>query len=127
MRYKPAEYNDLSPYLIVEGARGLIDFLKAALNARETRVFEHEGRVMHGEVMLGDSVLMLSDGSEQYPAIKSVLHLYVPDVDAAYQQAIAAGGQEVQPPQKGDDPDKRATFADPFGNLWSLGTQVDGD
>ncbi len=126
MAYKPQNYNDLSPYLIVDDARGLITFLKTALDGKELRVFEHEGRVVHAEIMVGDSVLMLSDANEQYPAIQSVLHLYVPDVDAAHQQALAAGAREVQAPQKGNDPDKRGTFADPFGNLWSLGTQVEG-
>ncbi|MBX3047949.1 MAG: VOC family protein [Anaerolineales bacterium] len=125
MTYKPQSYNDLSPYLIVDDARGLITFLKDALDGKELRVFEHEGRVVHAEIMVGDSVLMLSDANEQYPAIKSVLHLYVPNVDASFQKALGAGAGEVQAPKKGNDPDKRGTFSDPFGNLWSLGTQVD--
>lgn len=125
MTYKPQSYNDLSPYLIVDDARGLITFLKDALDGKELRVFEYEGRVVHAEIMVGDSVLMLSDANEQYPAIKSVLHLYVPNVDASFQKALGAGAGEVQAPKKGNDPDKRGTFSDPFGNLWSLGTQVD--
>ncbi|MCW5876959.1 MAG: VOC family protein [Anaerolineales bacterium] len=123
MTYKPQNYNDLSPYLRADSAKDLIAFLEKGLDGKVTRIFEHEGRVVHAEVMLGDSVLMLSDATEDYPAAPSILHLYVPDVDAAFKKALDAGGKELQPPQQSGDPDKRGTFSDPFGNIWSLGTQ----
>src|SRR3990172_7752667 len=124
--YKPQGYTDLSPYLIVDGARKMIDFLINAFDGKELRVFDApDGIIMHAEVQIGDSVLMLVDASKDYPAIRSVLHVYVPDTEAAYTQALAAGAISVEPPVKREsDPDRRGTVENPFGNLWSMGTQV---
>lgn len=125
MAYKPENYNDLSPYLIVDDPKGLIAFLETALDGKTKQVFEHEGRVVHAEVQLGDSILMLSQANEQFSAVKSVLHLYLPDVDAAFQRCIQAGGVEFHPPQQSPgESDRRGTFTDPFGNMWSLGTKT---
>jgi uncharacterized glyoxalase superfamily protein PhnB len=125
MPYKPSNYNDLSPYLIVESANRLMDFLEKALGATRIQSYEHEGRVMHAEMQVGDTVLMLADASEQYPAVKSVLHLYLADVDAAFASSLAAGGVEVHPPMQNEgEADRRGTFTDPYGNLWSLSTRM---
>lgn len=125
MSYKPANYNDLSPYLIVSSANDLMAFLEKALGAKRIQAFEHEGRMMHAEMQIGDTVLMLADASDQYPAVKSVLHLYLADVDAAFASSLAAGGVEVHPPMQNEgEADRRGTFTDPFGNLWSLSTKM---
>lgn len=125
MAYKPETYNDLSPYLIVSSANGLMEFLEKALGATRIQAFEHEGRVMHAEMQVGDSVLMLADASEQYPAVKSVMHLYLADVDAAFASSLAAGGVEVHPPMQNEgEADRRGTFTDPYGNMWSLSTKM---
>lgn len=125
MTYKPHNYTDLSPYLIVDDPRGLIAFLESALGGETKYIFEYEGRLAHAEVQLGDSILMLAGPTQQIPAVKSVLHLYVADVDAAFQRCIEAGGQEFHPPrQNPGEADRRGTFIDPFGNMWSLGTKV---
>lgn len=128
MAYKPQGYNDLSAYLIAADADALLAFLKAAFAAEETRVYRDDaGAVLHGEVQIGDSVLMFAQGNDQWPAIQSVLHLYVPDADATYEQALAAGAEAVQPPSEREgDPDRRGTIKDPFGNTWSMGTQLNG-
>ena len=125
MTYKPDGYNDLSAYLIVEGAKKLMDFLKAAFDSKELRLYGEETSVAHAEVRIGDSVLMLADATDQWPAVRSVLHVYVPDADEAYQRGLAAGATAVRAPtEREGDPDRRATFEDPFGNLWSVGTQI---
>ena len=80
---------------------------------------------MHGEVKIDDTVVMLSDASESYPAFPVWLHVYVPDVAATYEKALAAGGISVQEPVKKDDPDLRAGVQDPTGNTWWLATQVE--
>jgi uncharacterized glyoxalase superfamily protein PhnB len=125
MSYKPAGYNDLSPYLVADGARKLIEFLKAAFDGEELRVSEGpDGTIRHAEVKIGDSVLMLADAGKSFPAIRSVLHVYVPDAVADYQQALAAGATSVEAPAEHEgDPDRRGTIRDPFGNHWSMGTQ----
>ncbi|MFN4203980.1 MAG: VOC family protein, partial [Tabrizicola sp.] len=98
--YKPDAYTSLSPYLIVDGAEATIAFLKAAFGAVELRRFlRGDGTVMHAELRIDDSVLMLSDPNPPgWPAVPSHVHLYVPDVDAAYRRALAAGAVSVQEP-----------------------------
>ncbi|MCB8928347.1 MAG: VOC family protein [Ardenticatenaceae bacterium] len=124
--FKPEGYASLSPYLVVDGAQKLIDFLLATFGAKVTRRFDNEdGSLMHGEVMIDDTVVMLSDASESYPAFPVWLHVYVPDVAATYAKALAAGGISVQEPVKKDDPDLRAGVQDPTGNTWWLATQVE--
>jgi uncharacterized glyoxalase superfamily protein PhnB len=79
---------------------------------------------MHAEVQIDDSIVMIADGGGDFPAFPIWLHIYVPDVDAAYQRALSAGGVSVQAPQQKDDPDRRAGVKDPAGNTWWIATQV---
>ena len=124
--FKPEGYASLSPYLVVDGAQKLIDFLLATFGAKVTRRFVNDdGSLMHGEIMIDDTVVMLSDASESYPAFPVWLHVYVPDVAATYEKALAAGGISVQEPVQKDDPDLRAGVQDPTGNTWWLATQVE--
>ncbi len=124
--FKPDGYNSVSPYFIVNGAQRFIDLLKAVFDAQELRRYDNpDGSIMHAEIRIDDSVIMLGDASEKYPAVPIVMHVYVPDVDAVYNKALLEGCKEVQPPKKTDtDPDKRATFEDFGGNMWSVGTQL---
>lgn len=124
--YKPEGYPSVSAYVMVDGAQRVIDFLKKAFDATELRRFDSpDGSIMHVEVRIEDSVVMLSDGGGPFPAFPVWLHLYVPDVDATYQRALAAGGVSVQEPQqKKDDPDRRGGVKDPSGNTWWISTQV---
>jgi uncharacterized glyoxalase superfamily protein PhnB len=124
--YKPKEYNSVSPYLIVDGASGTIDFLKAAFEAVELRRFAGDaGQVMHAEVRLADTVVMIADAAEGWPAMPAHVHIYVPDVDATYQRALAAGAASVQEPVKKDDEDKRGGVKDAGGTTWWLATKVE--
>ena len=82
---------------------------------------------MHAEYRLLDSVVMLAQATERFPPVPLVLHVYVPDVDAVFDKAIAAGCEIVdRPAQQAGDPDRRATFNDFAGNMWSVGTQMPG-
>lgn len=84
-----------------------------------------DGSVMHAEVRIGDSVVMIGDAGGEWPAIPSSLHVYVADVDAAYRRALAAGGVSVQEPtRKEGEPDRRGGVEDPGGNTWWIATQV---
>lgn len=123
--YKPAGYTSVAPYLIVSGAQAVIDFLRQVFDAAELRRFDRpDGTVMHAEVRIDDTVVMIADGGPSWPASESHLHVYVRDVDATYKRALAAGGVAVQEPQKKDDPDRRGGFKDPAGNSWWVATQV---
>ncbi len=124
--YKPRNYNSVSPYLIVNGAETTIQFLINAFDAQELRRFPDEsGRLMHAEVRLNDSVIMLADAVEAWPAIPAHVHIYVPDADAAYQRALAAGATSVQEPaQRSEDDDRRGGVKDAGGTTWWIATQV---
>lgn len=123
--FKPAAYNSVSPYLVVAGAQQLIDFLTAVFGARVTRRYDNpDGSIMHAEVMLDDSIVMLGDSSSAYPANSLLIHVYVPDVDEVFRRALAAGGTEDQAPkQRVGDPDRRGSFKDFAGNTWAIATQ----
>jgi uncharacterized glyoxalase superfamily protein PhnB len=80
---------------------------------------------MHAEVRIDDTIVMLGEASEKFPAIDQLVHLYAKDVDEVYEKALALGSTSVHPPmERKDDPDRRCTFKDPFGNTWSVGTQL---
>ena len=122
---KPEGYSSVSPYLVVDGAQRVIDFLKQTFGATELRRFDKpDGSIMHAEVRIDDTVIMLADGGEAWPAFPAFIHVYVPDVDATYRRALAAGGVSVQEPQQRGDPDRRGGVKDPAGNTWWMATQV---
>jgi len=91
--HKPPDYTTVSPYLIVDGASRTIEFLAAVFDAVELRRFpDADGRLMHAEVRIDDSVVMLADATADWPPVPSYVHVYVPDVDATYRRALDAGG-----------------------------------
>jgi uncharacterized glyoxalase superfamily protein PhnB len=126
--WKPPAYSSVSPYLVVEGAQRVIDFLVAAFDAEPLRRYElPDGSIMHAEVRIDDTVVMLGNAGEEWPPLPTFLHLYVPDVDAAFARAIEAGGISVREPEQRDgDPDRRGGVKDPSGNTWWVSTQVEG-
>lgn len=124
--FKPAGYNSASPYFIVNGAQRLIDLLKKIFNAIELRRYDMpDGTIMHAEIQIDDSVIMLGDSSDKYPPVPIVMHVYVPDVNKTFEKATEAGCEVVQQPKQQDnDPDRRGTFKDFAGNMWSVATQL---
>ena len=125
-KFKPTGYNSVSPYFIVDGAQKLIDMLSHIFNAKEQRRYDlPNGTIMHVEVQIDDSIIMIADSSEHYPANQFLMHVYVPSVDDTFSKAISMGCESVeQPKQKEGDPDRRGSFKDFAGNIWSIGTQL---
>lgn len=125
-QFKPAGYNSVSPYFIVDGAQKLIDLLKLIFDAKELRRYDRpDGRIMHTEIRIDDSVIMMGDSTEQFLSVPLVMHVYVPNVDETFEKAIKAGCEIIEKPRERDeDPDRRATFKDFGGNMWSIGTQL---
>ena len=124
--WKPDGYTSISPYLVVAGAGRVIEFLKEAFGATELRRFDMpDGTIMHAEVRIDDSVIMIGDGGGEWPPFPSWIHVYVADVDATFGRALEAGGVSVQVPVRKDgDSDKRGGVRDPGGNTWWIATQV---
>ena len=124
--YKHDDYNSVSPYLIVDGASGTIEFLKKAFDAAELRRFPDDaGRLMHAEVRIDDSVIMVADSTDSWPPVPAYVHIYVPDVDAAYRRALEAGATSVQEPVKKEDEDKRGGVRDAGGTTWWIATKME--
>ena len=126
-QHKPTDYSTVSPYLIVSGADATISFLSQVFGATKLRRITHEsGKVMHAEVRIDDTVIMLTDEFPPgWPAVASHVHIYVPDVDATYAKAIEARATSVQEPIKRQDENKRAAVKDAGGTTWWIATKVE--
>lgn len=126
MAWKPDGYTSVAPYLTVNGAERSIEFLEEVFSAKRLRMIHGaEGHLTHGEVRIEDTVVMLTDGTDGWPATPSHVHIYVQDVDAIFDRAIAAGATVVKPPVQAGDVDKRGGFTDAGGTTWWVATQVE--
>ncbi len=130
----PAGYHSVTPYLIIKGAARALDFYQRAFGATELMRIPGPGdAVMHAEILLGDSHIMLADECPQMNALSPqtlggsavLLHLYVPDADAMFAQAIAAGATVEQPMENKFYGDRSGSVLDPFGHRWTLSTHVE--
>lgn len=123
--YKPAAYTSVAPYLIVEGAAHAIDFLTSVFGATEVRRFPApDGTIRHAEVRVDDTIVMIADSVPGWPPAPAHVHVYVADVDAVWQRALAAGAIPVQEPIKKEDDDKRGGMKDASGTTWWIATKV---
>ncbi|MCC5937779.1 MAG: VOC family protein [Lunatimonas sp.] len=127
--YKPSGYNSASPYFILEDADRFVALMQQIFDAKMLREYRMpDGSMMHAELQIDDSVIMLGNASDRFPAVPIVMHVYVPDVDKTWEKVLAAGCEAVETPkERGDDPDRRATFKDYAGNMWSIGTQLESN
>ncbi|MDE2816362.1 MAG: VOC family protein [Chloroflexota bacterium] len=120
----PNGYTAVTPYLLVEGAAEFMEFLADAFNAVERRrVPMPQGGIGHAEVEIDGAVLMVADAfPPDFPATKSLLHLYVGDVDSTYAQAVKAGAAAIAGPSDESYGDRMARVLDPCGNQWIIAT-----
>jgi PhnB protein len=120
----PEGYHTVTPYLLVQGAEKLIDFMKNAFDAKETERYSMpDGSIGHAEVRIGDSVIMVADAQgDEYKPMAAGIHLYVEDCDVTYKRAIGAGATSVREPQDQFYGDRSAGVNDQFGNKWWFAT-----
>ena len=127
----PEGFHTVTPSLVVRDAAKAIDFYKKALGAEElVRMPGPDGKIMHAELKIGDSIIFLSDevphSSAKSPqtlgASTGVLNLYVQDVDNAFQRAVDAGGKVSMPVADQFWGDRYGSLVDPFGHTWGIGT-----
>src|ERR1035438_9802465 len=91
----PEGYHTVTPYLVVQGAGKLIDFMKTAFDAQEIfRMPMPDGSIRHAEMRIGNSIIMIGEARDQLKAMPATLHLYMEDVDAVYARAVAARSEE---------------------------------
>lgn len=123
--YKPAGYSTVSAYLVSTDAAASIAFMETVLGARTLdKLIEPEtDRIIHASLAIEDSVIMIGGAMQDWPAQPAHVHIYVPDVDAAYSKAISFGARCVaEPVQKSGDQDKRGGVMDAGGTTWWLST-----
>jgi uncharacterized glyoxalase superfamily protein PhnB len=129
----PEGYHTLTPFLTVRNAIRAIEFYKQAFGAQERGVAKGpDGKVMHAELKIGDSVIMLSDEFPEFGSLspQSVggspmgLHIYIENVDAAFDRAVKAGAQVEMPVSDQFWGDRYGKLKDPFGHKWSIATHV---
>lgn len=121
--YLPKGFRTVTPYLIVKGAGKLLDFFKQAFGAVEkVRVPLPDGTLMHAELQIGDSMVEMGDAGGKWEPMAAALHLYVPDADAVYERAIAAGATSLYAPMDQPYGDREGGITDPGGNSWYIAT-----
>lgn len=122
----PDGYNTLTPFLVAEDLPTLIEFLKGAFGATELMKFRAaDGHVIHAEVKIGDTIVMMFGTMEGIPPMPMTLYLYVPNVDATYRAAINTGGESLAEPANQFWGDRTAVIADPLGNKWWIATHIE--
>jgi len=120
----PDGYHSVTPYLVVQGVAKLIDFLKQAFDAKEIeRMAGPDGSVMHGEVRIGDSVVMMGEAWGESKPIAAALYLYVNDTDVTYRRALQAGATPLREPADQFYGDRSGGVKDPAGNQWWIATR----
>jgi PhnB protein len=123
---RPDGYHSVTPYLVVDGAARVIDFLKQVFDAQEvTRLAAPGGRIGHAEMRIGDSVVMLGDAHDGHAPMQAMLHVYVENADATYQRAMGTGATSVQAPMDQFYGDRSGAVKDPCGNLWWIATHIE--
>ena len=130
----PEGYSSVTPYLIVKGASGALDFYKKAFGATErVRMAGPDGKVGHAEIQIGNSCIMLADevlemdarSPESIGGSPVSIMVYVPDVDAVVGQAVKAGAKLTRPVENQFYGDRAGAVVDPYGHKWHIATHVE--
>ena len=122
----PEGLHTVTPYLVVSGVARLIDFLKQAFDATEMhRSTRPDGTIMHAQVRIGDSPIMMGEVWGEFPAKTASLYLYVEDCDALYKRALAAGAVSIMEPMDMFYGDRNGGVRDFAGNEWWIATPIE--
>ena len=122
----PDGYSTVTPYMVSRNAEELLAFMKKAFAAREHELMRApDGSIWHADLTIGNSHIMVSQANEQHPAMLAGMYLYVPDTDATYRAALAAGAQSTMEPADQFYGDRTAGVKDSHGNMWWIGTHVE--
>ena len=124
--YITAPYQAVTPYLTVNDADGCIDFILQVFEGHEReRIVRPDGTIVHADLVIGDAIVMLADASAGLAPMPGAVYVFVPDTDAAYRRALAAGVCSLLPPADQMYGDRTAGVVDPFGNRWWIATHVE--
>jgi PhnB protein len=117
-------FRSVTPHLNPVNSAPFIEFLEKAFGGVEIYRAQPKQKILHAQVRIGDSIITMGDAHGRYQPMPSTLHLYVPDTDAAYEQALRAGAESIQPPADQPYGDRSAGVRDPFGNRWFIATHM---
>jgi len=119
----PDNYQTVMPYLIVNNAPGLKEFMEAVFEGTVLQIVPKPGEegIMHGEIMIGDSTIMFAEASAQWPPVTAGLYINVADADATYAKALAKGATTIMEPVD-QSYGRTSGVNDPFGNVWWITT-----
>ena len=122
----PFGLSDVTPYLIIEDIEILLPFLQSVFGAepRGAIKYREDGSVMHTEITIGDSVIMMGEPMADFPSMPSTLYVYVDDCDQVYQKALELGGISVAEPQNFPHGDRYGGIRDSSGNIWWIVTHI---
>jgi PhnB protein len=119
----PEGCHSITPYLLVPDVGRLIEFLKKAFDAVErARIARPNGTILHAQVRIGDSIVMIGEPQSPWKPLPTMLYLYVPDVDATYKRAVVAGGVSAMEPADMFYGDRSGSVKDVAGNTWWIAT-----
>lgn len=122
----PAGYTSVAPWVVTDDTGAFLDFVAEVLDGEElARVATESGAIGHGEIRIGDTVVLAFDRAPEWPVMPSLLRVWVPDADAVFEKAVAAGAKVVTAIADSAFGQRGGRIRDPFGNIWWVVTQVE--
>ncbi|MGB5211202.1 MAG: VOC family protein [Gammaproteobacteria bacterium] len=120
----PPGFHTVTPYFFVDGAAEFLDFLVRGLGGRETMRHMNGSRIANAQVQIGDSTIMVSEASEEFPAMPASYYLYVESADSAMAAATTAGARQIMPVADMSYGDRQGGVRDRHGNIWWLSQRL---
>jgi PhnB protein len=122
----PEGFHTITPYFIVDNGIKFIDFLKASFDATENhRSVTPEGRIMHAQLKIGDSFVMMGESTGEWKPMPCTIYMYIADVDSVYSKAVKAGGKTLREPTNEFYGDRICGIEDPLGNQWWIAAHIE--
>lgn len=122
----PEGYTSVAPWVVTDDTGAFLDFVAQAFDGEELgRVATEDGAIGHGEIRVGDTVVLAFDRRADWPVVPSLLRVFVADADAAFSRALAAGGQVVTSLSDNAFGQRGGRVKDPFGNIWWVVSHVE--
>jgi PhnB protein len=126
-QFVPSGFHSVTPYLTVQGANQLLEFVKTAFDAEEVLCMKQpDGIIRHAAVRIGDSMVELAEAKAEWTPMPGAIHLYVSDTDAVYERSLQAGATSLQEPTDMYYGERGAAVKDPVGNHWYIATHTEG-
>lgn len=122
----PDGYTSVAPWVVTDDTGALLDFIAQAFDGEElARVATEDGTIGHGEIRIGDTVVLAFDRRPEWPVMPSLLRVFVPDADAAFEKSMTAGAEVVTELANNAFGQRGGRVKDPFGNIWWVTSHIE--